>query len=164
MGGVAWVTAVRAAHMFCPDPENPNQNLFVCLKVNNGPKGKTLSYQIEPTTDDQAIIKWTGEVDMTADEAMGGGKRKSRGICAVEWLIERFREHSEWTSDELKKTAAEAGISKNALWSPEVNALPIRKRERANAAGDLQWFWIAERNWPPPKDVGKVGKVGKEPT
>ena len=86
------------------------------------------------------------------EDAMNKVKKKTRGVCAVEWLIERFREHREWTSDDLKKHAAESGISKNALWSPEVNSLPIRKRERANAAGDVQWYWIAEKNWPPEND------------
>jgi hypothetical protein len=146
--------------MFCPNPDVPNGSLFVCLKINNGPKPASLSYQIDPTTDDQAIIKWIEEVDMTADEAMGGGNRKSRGICAVEWLIERFREKREWESDELRKSAGEAGVSKNALWSPEVNALPIKKRKRMNAEGDPAWFWVAEQDWPPEKTNGNDGNLG----
>jgi hypothetical protein len=48
----------------------------------------------------------------------------------------------------LKRLAAEAGISKNALWSPEVNALPILKRKRFNAAGDSMWFWVSQDGWP----------------
>lgn len=162
IGSVAWVAAVRAAHMFCADPETNDRNLFVPLKVNNAKKSKTLSYIIEPTKDDLAILKWMEEVDTTADEAMGNVKRKSRGMCAVEWLEERFRERYEWSSDELKSLAAEAGVSKNALWSPEVNALPIEKKKRIDATGDTKHFWRSTSpDWPPKKSDGKVGNVGK---
>jgi hypothetical protein len=159
IGSVAWVSAVRAAHMFCPDPDNQGKSLFVPLKVNNGPKGKTLSYEIESTSDDMAVLKWIEEVDMTADEAMGNVKRKSRGMCAVEWLAEQFRTRVEWESDELVRAAKEAGISRNALWSPEVNALPIQKKKRINAIGEPCWMWIANTGWPLTETNGTIGTI-----
>lgn len=163
IGSVAWVAAVRAAHMFCADPDTPERNLFVPLKVNNAKKGKTLSYVVESTKDDLAILKWIEELDMTADEAMGNVKRKSRGVVATEWLADRFREKSEWQSDELKRLASDAGISKNALWSPEVNALPIQKKKRVDASGDTYYVWRAVEGWPG-EIVGKPGNPGNPDT
>ena len=147
MGSVAWVAAVRAAHMFCVDPDGDDNRLYVPLKVNNAPKPKALRYTIEGP-EDAGVLKWLEEVDMTADEAVGAVKRKSRGQCAVEWLTERFREKYEWESDELKKMASDAGVSKNALWSPEVNALPFAKKRRINASGDAYYVWRANEGWP----------------
>jgi hypothetical protein len=149
IGSAAWVQAVRAAHMFCPNPDVLGKNLFVTLKVNNAEKGKALSYVIEPLPNGEAVLKWIEEVDVTADEAMGNVKRKSAGVNAVEWLADRFREKTEWESAELKRLGAECGLTGHALFkSPEVNALPINKRPRINSTGDRYWVWIAQPGWP----------------
>jgi putative DNA primase/helicase len=157
MGSVAWVAGVRAAHMFVPDPEETGKSLFVPLKVNNAPKGKAIKYVIEGTTGTQAVIKWIEEVDTTADEAMGAVKRKSTGVVATEWLAARFRERNEWESSELKRLGADAGLSGNALFkSPEVNALPIEKKQRITANGDRYWVWRAKVGWPLPESAESV--------
>lgn len=162
MGSVAWVNAVRAAHMFVRDPDDDDRVLFVPLKMNVARRPSGLAYAIRPTEADPdlARVEWLELVDQTADEAIGQKSKKSRGVVAVEWLAERFRIRREWPSDELKRDADEAGISKNALWSPEVSGLPIRKSRRVDAAGEVHWFWIAQEGWPPPNDAGNVGNVG----
>ena len=90
-------------------------------------------------------------------------KKKSRGQCATEWLEERFREKNEWESDELKRLAAESGVSKNALWSPEVNALPLEKKKRINASGDVYYVWRSLEGWPA-RTIGKPGNSGNPET
>lgn len=159
MGSAAWVQAVRAAHMFAPDPDDKKRSLFVPLKVNNAPRPRGLAYRIADDDDGRTRVEWLGEVETSADEAVGRLPKKSRGACATDWLAERFRERREWSSEELKRAASEAGFSKNALWAPEVNALPIRKRRRMDASGDVAWYWIADEGWP---DIlnGNVGNVG----
>lgn len=74
--------------------------------------------------------------------------RSARGLVAVNWLIERFREAREWPSQSLLSLASEAGISRNALYSPEVAALPIRKIRRCDDAGQANWLWAAGDGWP----------------
>lgn len=161
IGSVAWGTSARIAMTFSVDPNDPDRCLFSCPKTNLGMKAETLAYQIK-TTDALARVEWMGGVDISADDAMNQVKRKTRGACAVEWLAERFRERPEWESDELKRAAAQAGHSKNALWSPEANALPIKKKKRTTADGEEYWVWRAEPGWPPPENNGgKVGNVGK---
>lgn len=149
MGSVAWVNAVRAAHMFIKDPDDRERVIFAPIKMNNAAKPKGLSYRITGLNDDRAKVEWLAELDVTADEVLTGGRKKGRGLVATEWLAERFRERREWMSDELKRDAAEAGISKNALWSPEVNALPIVKRKITDATGEAHWLWVALEGWPP---------------
>jgi hypothetical protein len=104
-------------------------------------------------------IEWVGKTDASMEDAINAVKKKSRGVCAVEWLIDRFRERSEWESEELKKMAIDAGISKNALWSPEVNALPITKKKRVTAGGDTYYVWRANSGWPE-TIIGNSGKAG----
>jgi hypothetical protein len=148
IGSVAWVAAVRAAHMFCEDFEQQGRCLFVPLKSNVGQKPSAIAYRIKPVVDDLATLEWLEEVDVTADEAINAIKRKNRGVCAVEWLTAKFRECREWKSDVLKQDAEEAGISKNALWSPEVQALPIAKPKRFDIAGVPYYVWCAKEGWP----------------
>jgi hypothetical protein len=153
MGSVAWVAAVRSAHMFCPDPSQPTRNLYLPLKVNNAAKRKGLAYEIVPTTDDMATLRWLEEVDTSADDAMNQiMPRKSAGQSAVEWLMDRFREKPEWPSEDLKTLARDAGLSFNQTFkSPEVNALPINKKRRVDANGVSYFVWRAREGWPPPK-------------
>ena len=148
IGSVAWATTARIAHLFAADPDDAGRCLFCPDKNNLGQKAKTLAYRIK-STDTLAVVEWDGVVDMTSDEAMSGEKKKSRGVVATEWLVERFRERREWQSDELKRAGVEAGLSRNALFSPEVAALPIRKRQVVTANGDRHWVWQAEEYWPP---------------
>lgn len=151
IGSVAWASTSRIAHIYSPHPEEREQAVFLPLKNNLGRMPEGLAYRIVPT-EAFAKVEWLGTIDFDADDAMAGQPRKSRGVVATEWLMEQFRKQREWRSDELKRNATEAGVSKNALWSPEVNALPIRKRQHFNASGERFWTWIAEPGWPPESD------------
>lgn len=157
VGSVAWGTSARITLAFTKDPNEAGQLLFGGTKNNLGPLADTVAYKITKT-DMLAVVEWVGEVDTTMEDAMNSVKKKSRGLCAVEWLTDRFREKFEWESDELRRAATEAGISKNALWSPEVNALPIVKKKRVQADGEPCWVWRANDGWP--EAIGNVGNVG----
>ncbi len=85
------------------------------------------------------------------EDAMNAMPKKSKGANAVEWLESIFREKREWESDDIRKMAREVGISKYALFeSPEVLALPIKKRKLVNANSEQYWVWIAQEGWPKP--------------
>ncbi len=151
MGSVAWVAAVRSAHMFCPDPVGSvGRYLYLPLKVNNAAKRKGLAYEIVSTQGDMATLRWLEEVDTTADDAMNQiMPRKSAGQSAVEWLIERFREKPEWRSADLKDLSRDDGLTFNQVFkSPEVNALPIDKKKRGDPNGEFYWVWRARDGWP----------------
>lgn len=160
IGSVAWGSSARMTLAFTKDPNELGQMLFGGTKNNLGPIADTLSYKIVPTGT-LATIEWLGKVDTSMEDAMNQVKKKSRGACAVEWLEQQFRDRIEWESDELRRAAAEAGVSKNALWSAEVNALPIKKMKRVNATGDVCWYWVADSGWPLSGETnGNVGNLG----
>jgi hypothetical protein len=151
IGSVAWASTTRISHIFGPHPDEAGQYLWLPLGTNIGRVPDGLAYRIAEHEDGRVIVEWVGTVDVDADDMMAG-VRKSRGMRAGEWLAERFREKREWPSDELKHAATEAGISRNALFSPEVEALPIRKRQIVGANGDRYWVWVADEGWPPPAE------------
>ena len=95
MGSAAWVTSVRAAFMFVPDPDDRTRQLFLPLKMNLGKKPQGMAYRIVDG-DWAGKVEWLGKVDVTADQAMSKPPpRKRREVAAGEWLIERFREQRE---------------------------------------------------------------------
>ncbi len=163
MGSVAWGSVARVTCAFTKDPNEPGQLLFGGTKNNLGELAETLAYKIVKT-EKLATVEWQGKSDANMDDAVDNVKKKSRGVCAVEWLEDRFREKTEWESSELRDLAVDSGISKNALWSPEVNALPIDKKKRTNAFGDTSWIWRARDGWPSVKTIGNIGNVGNVDT
>ncbi len=148
---MAWASTSRIAHVFAPHPDERDQGVFVPLKTNIGRKAEAISYEIV-STGPIAHVEWRGKINLEADDAMSGENKKPRGVQAIEFLADAFTRRREWDADELRRVAAEAGVSKNALWSPEVQALPIRKRQVVGANGDRKWIWIAETGWPPEND------------
>ena len=149
IGSVAWVAAVRAAHMFCPDPDNPDQTLFIPLKINIGPKMKGLAFRIVPTTNDQATLEWLGETSTTADEAMSSQRKekKTRKASAIEFLEQQFRIQRVWESAEIKRLGKEEGISNNAIFEAK-KELPIDARQVPTQDGERFWEWRARPGWP----------------
>ncbi len=73
---------------------------------------------------------------------------KPRKPTVAEWLAECFREQREWRVSDLKAAATEAGLVKEALFTPDVQSLPILKRCRVAPDGERHWVWIAEDDWP----------------
>ncbi len=168
MGSVAWGSVARITCAFTKDPNQSGMMLFGGTKNNIGEKAEALAYRIVKT-DNLATVEWHGTSDANMDDAIDNIKKKSRGKCAVEWLVERFREKIEWESSELKQAAREAGVSNNALFSPEVNALPIDKKRRTNANGDVYYVWRSSSDaWPDKqhrndRDSGIAGTAGTQP-
>lgn len=163
IGSVAWASVARITVAFAPDPDDSTQMVMGGTKNNLGEKAQPLNYRVVKTAG-LATIQWIGVSATTIEDAMNKIKRKTRGVCAVEWLEERFREKREWASEDLKQAASEFGLSKNALWSDEVNGLPIRKVRRVDANGDAAWYWIAKPDWPLPDTNQNVGNVGNVAT
>jgi hypothetical protein len=148
IGSVAWTTASRVAHTFAIDPSDPSRCLFVPMKINIGRLAKGLAYRIVGT-ETLARVEWLGEVETSADEAMGGEARPPRQIVATDWLTARFRERREWPSDELFAAAKQEGISRNAVFEAKAKLSLPKARKDTLPNGDSVWVWWVPPNWPP---------------
>lgn len=158
MGSVAWVTTARVAHSFCEDPDDPERCLWVPTKNNLGPMPKGLAYRIEGPRDAGKVV-WLGEVDTTANEAMGGGKKERRDVTASRWLIEQFREKRSWDSDDLFRAGQAAGVSRNAIFeAKKLLSLPQAKRVILEN-GNIKYVWWVPEQWAPldDQDTGTHG-------
>ncbi len=170
MGSVAWVNAVRAAHMFCADPENKEKSLMACLKINNAPKPKAMAYQLIFKPNEMARIEWLGEVDTTADEALNHTPpRERRDVAASEWLIEKFREKRVWDSDDLFREAKAENVSRNAIYEAKKMLNLPKARKVVLENGDTKWTWWVPDDWeqlsrnsPEIVPTGTVGTVDEK--
>jgi hypothetical protein len=156
MGSVAWVNAVRAAHMFCRDPEDREKRIFAMMKSNLGPEQKALSYRLA-VTGELARIEWLGAVDITADEAMNNDpKHRKRSVAAAEWLEELFVREDELPSRTIWKGRDGTTISEDALREAK-EEMGIVARQRYDPDGGRQWVWVwtaeARRRWQDKKPV-----------
>ena len=152
MGSVAWASVARMTLAFAKNPDDETQHICGGTKNNLGELAQPIAYRIVKTST-LAIVDWIGVSETTIENAVNKVKKKSVGKCATEWLEERFREHREWESNELKRLGLDYGLTYNALFkSPEVNALPITKLgPHSNANGERYWTWKAKPGWPKEK-------------
>lgn len=149
MGSVAWVTTARIAHTLCDDPDTADQCLWVPLKNNLGPLVKAIAYRIAGESETGAKIEWIGEVDTTANEAMGhGAPRERRDVTAAKWLVARFREKLEWRSDDLFAAAKEANVSRNAVFEAKTKLKLPAARKRVVENGETVYVWWVPEDWP----------------
>jgi hypothetical protein len=65
----------------------------------------------------------------------------------LEWIEDQFRSRREWLSEEIMAAARESGISRNAMFSAEVQELPIKKAQHVRADGTRYWTWTAQSGW-----------------
>jgi hypothetical protein len=156
MGSVAWVNAVRSAHVLARDPEDPDRRLFVPLKTNVGPEVKGLTYRLV-ATDTLARIEWGEEVDLSADDAVGANKTRPRALRAADWLAEQLERQNEWSSIDLFRAAAENGMSRNAMFEAQVLLGLPKARKTTDSAGNTMWYWWVPPGWKRP-DVSTNGK------
>lgn len=153
MGSVAWVNAVRAAHLFAKDPDEPEKRIFACMKNNLGPETKALTYKIDGN-DGRPRIQWLDEVETTANDALQNKMNgRSRKVVASDWLVERFREKSEWPSNELFAGGKQEGISRDAIFEAKDKLNLPKPKKVFQANGDTVWIWWVPTDWPLLKDT-----------
>lgn len=158
MGSVAWVNAVRAAHMFARDPNDLTQRLFCPMKNNLGAERKALAYRIVPT-ETLARVEWLGEVDTTADEAVAKESQpRDRSEDAADFLSRLFVGKIEIASDIIWAEAKRAKISVNAVKEAK-QILKIRAALRA-VAGQQFWVWIWTDMANRPRDTSEIAEQG----
>ena len=166
MGSVAWVNAVRSAHIFTRDPQDPDRRLFVGMKNNVGAERKGLAYRIVSADandpDGPAKIEWLGEVDVSADEAMNNEqKHRPKRIEAVEWLEELFADRMEIPSKEIWKGKEATTISDNGLKEAK-DEMGIQASRTVDTDGVQAWVWRwtpeARTRWAAKKQSTEAGR------
>ena len=147
MGSVAWVNAVRSAHLFTRDQDDQDKVLMVPIKTNIGKRPPGLAYRIEPTIGDLARVEWIEEVHQSADDALSKQTRKPVAKDAVEVLIDMFSRQREWTSDAFWKELNQWKVTGYAFKQVK-DALGLPKARKTVAPnGDVCWTWWVPPDW-----------------
>ncbi len=158
MGSVAWINAVRAAHMFARDPDDRDRRLCIPMKMNLAKERKGLAYRIVEVRD-LARVEWLGEVDISADDAMNKESRQSpRRKLATEWMVDMFRVKLEWASDDFWACARQHGITRYAIDEARVRLNMPKPRVIVSTGGDKSWIWWVPADWAPLQNPVEHGK------
>jgi len=146
MGSVAWVNAVRAAHMFAKDPEDRTKRLFIGMKINVGKERQGLRYQLVDAGEDLARVEWLGEVDLSADEAVNqAADRRKRKVVAAEWLADLMPAGAEEVpSQTIWKAKDDTTLSRDAVLEAK-EQMGIKAKQATDRDGCRVWVWY----WPP---------------
>lgn len=142
MGSVAWVNAMRSAHIFAKDPEDKTIRYFCGMKNNLGGERLAMKYRIVETGL-CARIEWLGECDINADDAANNQKpTRKRSILAAEWLEELFDSEVKLPSKTVfDRAKEETTLSRNALLEAK-DVIGIKAKQEADGEGERCWFWF----------------------
>lgn len=75
-GSIGFVGASRTTHLIAKDPDDPKRRLLICQKNNLAKEGDTLSYEIALHNELPYLVWGDAPVDITAQEALDGTRRK----------------------------------------------------------------------------------------
>jgi hypothetical protein len=145
-GSLAFVAAARAAYIVVRDPENPVRRLLLPAKNNVGKDQAGLAFSVESHVLDSGIetsrILWEPEpVTITADEAMAAppdDEDRTMTDEAVEFLRDVLIGGRVLARD-LKRQAADAGISDKALRSARIRLSVAVEREGFGPQARSYW-------------------------
>jgi hypothetical protein len=158
-GSIAITGAARCNWHAGPNPNDPESKVFAPVKNNYTKPLKALGYRIVDTIVDAEKeihapkIEWLGEVEITADQMLGGGTStdKKRGPepsklnAAESFLLAELADGNFHDSQELIKKAKQGlGISNSTLWAAkdrlkEQKNVPI-KAKKHGFGGNWSWY------------------------
>ncbi len=118
MGSLAFVAAVRTAHIVTKDKDDSGRRLFMPMKNNLANDSTGLAYSVMASEAGNPVIAWETEpVTITAEEALApsdSGEERTETDWAVT-VLEEMLSNAPLPALEIKKQARSAGIGDKAL-------------------------------------------------
>ncbi len=140
-GSIDITALCRSVMMLGLDPDDEEQRIVVHVKCNVAKKGPALGFTIG-----EGGFKWTGEVDVTADQLWPGEEdadRKSAKDKAVRFLKDELKD-GPVAQNEVESHAKEAGISVATLRRAK-KAAGV-KSEKEGGVQNSPWFWYIPKD------------------
>lgn len=119
LGSIDFRAAARSVLLIGRVKREPNIRVIVHDKSSLAPEGKPMAFCLDPETG----FEWIGEYDITADELLSGagGNSETKTEQAERLILELLADGKELASEDIEKTAAEAGISARTVRSAKRN-------------------------------------------
>jgi len=140
MGSVAFVAAARAVWAISRDEEDDEhrRRFLTPLKTNLSVDPSSLAFSIG----NEGVLFEPEPVDITIEEALSVKDEEETGLLgqAIEWLQQLFADENAIPATEIKKQAAENGISERTLKRAK-KRLGIRS-EKQGRDKERKWLWF----------------------
>ncbi len=140
LGSIGIAGAIRTGLLLARHPDDRDLRVLAQTKSNLGPPAPTLGFRLVPDAAGRPSVRWTGPVDLTADElcatAEPVGKRPRER--AAEWLRAELA-NGPRKAGELTAAAAAVGITERTLdrAKKELGIKAVQVRQ----GGRSEWVW-----------------------
>jgi hypothetical protein len=144
-GSVGIIGACRAGFLICRDPNDPEQVVLACSKMNLARRPKSLAFSVVDHQD-SSRIEWAGEVDLSADQLVSkpNGSSSSSKVEHAKDIISEILFTGPRGSNEVLQACLDAGLSERTYHSAR-KALGV-KSERTGFGGEGQWLLTMNAN------------------
>jgi hypothetical protein len=117
LGSVGIIATCRAGFLIGRDPENPDQFVMACSKMNLAKKPPSLAFSVVEARG-SSRIKWAGAVEVSADQLVHKGERQMGSkLKQAKDLIHEILSQGARGSSEVEGAMHDAGISRSTYWS-----------------------------------------------
>lgn len=147
MGSVAWVNAVRAAHLFATDPDDRTLVRFAPIKLNLAKRPMSLTYRIT-STETLARVEWVGEVDADANDIYRGEGRGKGLPDPAAHVIAMFQRQREWPSEAFWVELNAGGVGRRSWEKVRAKLGGISCRKSQVAEDTSAFIWSVPPDWP----------------
>jgi AAA domain len=107
IGSIDVTAAVRASVLVAPHPEDPDSGVMVQLKHSVAPKDGGWAFKLIPRGEDEIPeFKWTGRINLTADELFSADSGPTALDRALEFLAQELTTGPKNAADIQKKAEA----------------------------------------------------------
>ena len=129
LGSIDITAASRSVLLIGKDPQNPSNRYLIQQKNNLAPIGETLMFRLM-----RDGVVWIQKCDVTADDILYGGVKRSKTDEATD-LIAELLEEGPMNANTIFEQAEEQGISKRTICNAK-KRLPIKSIKTADG-----WLW-----------------------
>lgn len=138
LGSIDFVAIARSVLLA---GEHDGKLALAHAKANLSPKAPTLTYSLDGGT-----LTWTGKSEATADDLTSGPRPEynaPKQAEAADWLQMTLQHHGTVESSELRRLAAEAGITWRTLNNVK-DAVGAASRRVGTIGAGGRWIWELE--------------------
>src|SRR5262249_54885390 len=139
-GSVAIIGVARTAFLIGAHPDDDGLHVLACTKCNLAETPPALAFRITANDQGQALIRWEGQVDITADDVvLALGRIPSRALEQAKEFLNELLGPGPRPAREALDLARAAGISQRTL---ERAKLDLQIESRHGEGPDAErWFW-----------------------
>jgi hypothetical protein len=152
-GSIALIGLARAAFLVARSRDDPDLHVLACTKNNLARSPPSLGYRIRHTADDQAVLDWTGPVQITADELVLPHRAMGDALPEAVVFLEHLLQGGPVAAQEVYRQARAEGIADRTLYRAKIE-LDIESTQEWHD-GRNSWRWNLPHNEPelPPDEA-----------